>query len=415
MLFRSNKELRFCREQAPENLFSELHDKLFQVCGDQTWKILGFAVASFFADVAQKMFSIAHFPLLFMYGKRHTGKSSLGGLIQDMLGCRRAIGEYAFATQKANQRIAAQYKNCVVCLNEYTSNESNNKLLCQLHDREGYNRAEKDNSLKTNSVDIHSTFVVISTLNITGSKSEDVHSRLVEVDTDKMVYDREVFVFLSRMQDQFSACIPVLVKHRKAFAAKLATVLDRVRADSPGIPSRIVENVAAVWAGYEMYLDYLIRDGRSTGCCEMHQATNACKVQRQNTVDADLGTVFLRQLQALVVNGDVHRSIAVEWQGKLVFRLDLALPFVARFSKQAGLDTADQRTVKKSLILLGAENRASRQLTGVPQREWYANLPDLDGEDENQTGTSEKAVLVPVQKDWISGGNQAGESGKCSL
>lgn len=353
---------------------------LGNIVGDQLWKCLGFIVATLFSDKIFEKFT--GFPVLFFYGKHQTGKSTIAKVLQACLACSKAIGENSMGTQKAWKRIAMKFVNCTVILNEFQSNLANNTLICNLYDREGYLRGKKDNSFDTESMEINSSAVIVSTQNIVGAKAEDAQSRIIEIDSDKFAKNIDSFNWLKANMNDFSSILPQLLSaiDSQKILCEIETNINETRnlATSFGneVEERIIINHAIVSTGYNMLIDKLSL-GANLFVTQDQALAQICQ-QTQTTKDSDLGNTFLNHLVSIVRNDDIKNTIATieknDEKETLIFRLQDCLPIVRKLGKQADTGIADKTTIEKSLRLLGCELKTTRNLGAIPVKAWHYEI-----------------------------------------
>lgn len=367
-------------ESEREEILRAYASNLITLTGSQAWKILGFAAATLFLDQIIDRTNTPQFPVAFFYGTHQTGKSTIARSIQACLGCHVAIPEASFGTQKAWQRVGSKFKNCLVLLNEFKSTEASNTLLCQLHDREGYSIAKKDMTVDTKSIDVNSAYAVISTQNVTGGKAEDVHSRFVEIESDKFNVDPVAFKNLRNSFSQLSCFVPYCLK--KIGIDGLIDEIEHVKEELQNqllgkkYEDRILHNHAVILASYNLFVRLLGISEQS-----VEEASKQVIQQSETTKKADLGQTFLNTLYAMVENDKINRNVAkVEKEAgkpdKLVFSLSKTLPFVRQQGKWSDTAIADEKTVARALAALGCSKIRTRSTFEAQTNVWVWEIPE---------------------------------------
>lgn len=121
-----------------------------------------FYVMALFSDIIFRDIG-KRFPLLFVYGKRGSGKGTLIGSLMRLFGePQEQIMLGGASTVVGFMRKMGQFVNGLVWMDEYKNN-LNPKIiesLKNIFDRIGYERGKKDNSFNTESTPIHSACIV---------------------------------------------------------------------------------------------------------------------------------------------------------------------------------------------------------------------------------------------------------------
>jgi hypothetical protein len=374
------------------------------ILGNQTWKAIGFAVATLFSDKIFDRFGF--FPELFLWGSHGTGKSTLAMWLSALFGLHRALVPFNInSTQKAIQRTAQKYKNCPITMNEFRSSDANIGLLTAFFDRQSYGRAQKDNSLEILQGQINATFIVISTLNLVGTKAEDVQSRIITLHYGEVARNAIAANWLTENSDQFSFFVPyVMAAMRQVDLAKeIKRAIKETRESITGAyEDRILETHTILWECYRLFLSLFGDEFSTEEYCDVDIAK---EIERQTSItkDSDLGLTFLKIAIALVRNDRVKPEIAKITNlvqkddesekdfktrlGKfdsfikvgaetLVFSLSDILPFVKAQGKQAETLVADEKTIANALKGLGCEKKISTELTNTRKNIWFYVIPE---------------------------------------
>jgi hypothetical protein len=346
----------------------------------QSWKIWGFAVATFFF---QSITTFLHFmPIFFITGRKGTGKSRIAEFISGLFCASRALKGFNFtSTLKAIFRTMQKYKACPVTLNEYSGKDHQNGFLLETYDLEGYNRAKTDQSLDVNTGEVNASLIVLSTQNISGKEAEAVSSRVVTLSTDQANQDNEAFMKFRSLHDKLGAFIPYLMEQvdEAVFLNWLKKVLSgnsqKYQADS-----RIIETYTIIQCCANMFFFLL----------DLNEMTvkdiGECLQDQQEAVNChDYAKTFLTTLETLVRKGnEIPASYAkldppismeenTEEQYLLFTAVEKVYPIVKKFCIQAQVTLPDQQTIIKLLRQAGCELKQSRKL-GKNQKLWFYKL-----------------------------------------
>lgn len=369
------------RVEMPENLEDFWSDTIsdFSECyGRETWKIFGFSAASVFADEIADRYGC--FPLLFLNGGLGRGKSALAAKITAFFGAHRELKPFNFnSTAKARLRQAEKYRGVPLTFNEFQPGQKNNSLVQSLYDREGYQRAQTDNSLETLQSRINSTFILISTRNITGYESQAVVSRLVTVRFEVIQPNKPAFLKICEREPLLSSFVPLALKldPKKLFREIDAGCIEIQRNSDCGERIAWTHELFRVFSC--AFMGLLGKEGVARE--EIRSSLNAAA---GTVADQNPGMLFLRTLMSMharqefgddsssgivrmVDEGDGERQLSV-----LYFSLPDAYPHVkamcARFSDRN--DLPDERTLGKLLEGLGAKRVGLTRKLGAQKRAW---------------------------------------------
>jgi len=379
--------------KSSQKILQEFFENVYKIFGNQTWKAIGWAIATLFSNGLFEKFSI--FPLLFLYGRRGAGKSNgLARWISALFGTHKALEQFNLnTTQKAMQRAGAKYKNCPVIINEFKSTEQNNTMLCSMADRQGYGRAKKDNSLDLIQGEINASFVVISTLNLIGSKSEDAISRMVEINFNEVTRNEQAFNWIQDNLDSLSCFVPFMLENiiEETILESIDRYLPVIRKNAKLYEDRQLKNHTVIYACYLSFLSSIFGndfDSIKKYALDMKEIAKAISFQTECTKQSDLGLTFLNMAIAMVRNKkieDIIAKIQTDNMGNetLLFSLSDILPYVRQQGKASEITIADERTIANSLRILGCDKKQDRALTGNPQKIWRYKIQTE--KDENVT------------------------------
>ncbi len=382
-----NRKMIVCGEGKKENLV-QIVKNMYAILKDQSWIALGFAVQSLFSDILFKEFYFS--PILFLYGKHESGKSCLARWISAFLACHKILNFFNInSTQKAYQRAGAKFKNGIVVLNEFRSNEQNNTMLCSLFDREGYTRAKKSNDFEMESGEINANFIVVSTQNLIGNKAEDALSRIVEINTDLNKRDTESFSWLQDNQDSFSCFISHCLKHIKPdlLIRNFKANVSQMRKIASNCEDRILQTHTLLYSCYNALLESLLESESEQEIeslfVRLEDVSKTIMHQTETTKASDLGQTFLGISIALVRNKKIDASIAKitadnTGEETLVFSLADILTFVRQQGKSSEVSISDERTIAKALISLGCERKNGCRELGSKKMTWFWRIKQND-------------------------------------
>lgn len=250
-MFSGEKKVRHTPSEVKFAEWSSLHRKVF---GDPGMVGMLFGISCLFSDIVFQHFNF--FPMLFLYGEGGSGKGELIRSIQYLFGTPQDPLHLSgnANTDKAKIREMAQYKNLVICLEEYRNgNEAIVNMLKGLWDRFGYKRARMDGGFGTESVPINSGAM------ITGNDypmDDPLLQRLVILELNKNARTQEMvdaFYKLKAYQEAGITAITLqILDHRKlveerfreAYMESLAEIRSMMK-DS-GITDRMAANMAVI-------------------------------------------------------------------------------------------------------------------------------------------------------------------------
>lgn len=327
---------------------------------DQAWKMIGFAVASFFSkEIAKK---ISFFPLLFICGGSQTGKGTLAQIIRAMFGVHN-ISPFNFdSTSKAFQRTIAQHYNCPITINEYDAGKKQNGLLNKIFDREGYLRANKDNTLAINEVEINGTCIFMGTELISGFKGEDVASRCVTIDANKI---EKVFDIKNKYKNKIedlvsfiSFCFENMEAGELLDKIEKSMRQNRLEAKSK-YKDRIIENHTIIQQSYNMFLEKLdLIDQYGITYVYMEEDM---KLQNDETKETGVAET-IKNIMQMIVNqdkGDKYSKIVFEhMKNKKIYFKKEALIIAQQEAARAKIELPDIRTILLRLKEAGIQSKS---------------------------------------------------------
>ena len=148
-----------------ENTSTSLKDwstLMVRVYGDNGKVGIAYLIAALFRDIIIN--HLECFPLLFFFGPPKTGKSTCRESLMSVFGTpQTAISLGGGSTPKSFARKSAQFRNGLVCFEEYKNdiNKSKQEMLKSNYDGIGYERAQMSNDNKTHSSPVYSSPIVV--------------------------------------------------------------------------------------------------------------------------------------------------------------------------------------------------------------------------------------------------------------
>lgn len=367
--------------EMPQDLNKTWHNilnKIFSCYGGEAQKIIGFSAMSIFAREIEESFGFV--PILFLNGGKGTGKSTIYNIIARMFGCYTAIKPCNFgATTVGIWRTVAQLQGVPICLNEYAGDKKANHLISSLYDREGYIRGKKTNDLQTDSVPVNATFVIASTRQIAGYESEAVTSRLVTVDTNNFVDNRQTkkqVVTVLESNEFLSSFVPFALQIDQQKAISEAKRYSLEFRQSGEIEPRTADNLAIIRAFSDAVANLLGFDCLSYGETDASNYWQNEVEERQKGVNGqNYARTFLQVLQSEMAknNSQISHEIASYSGEELIFNLKLTHPILARLMPTL----PDKITIARELKAIGAQNVTER-IMGKPEKVWKILKCNID-------------------------------------
>lgn len=362
-----------------------------RLLGNQAWKFFGFLMGTLFCNEIADRFS--YFPILFFRGEKGSGKSRLAEILACFFGIHRDVKPFTItSTVKSQQRTASKFKGIPLRLNEYQATPVNNTLLCSYFDREGQNRSKTDNTLDTKNIEVNTSFIVLSTHNITGYKAEDVLSRIIEIDTNNLNHDSEAMAWLWENREKLSWFVVEGMKIGSKdildkIQEKNKESIEKTKEDK--IEDRCIDTHSLIYACATFIEKITQKEIKLDECTYL----TAMKEQTKTVKTIDVAYSFLQSLNSLVLKEEVPETIAqivenpnakdVKGGNYLVFSLRNALPLVQRFSKQSERAFADEKTLAQRFQSLGLISQICRIL-GKLQTCWFYKLEEIQEEEKEK-------------------------------
>ncbi|MFN8406974.1 MAG: BT4734/BF3469 family protein [Sphingobacteriaceae bacterium] len=221
-----------------------------------------FYIMSIFSDIIFRDMG-KRFPLLFVYGKRGTGKGTLIASLMRMFGDGQdQIMLGGASTVVGFMRKLSQFVNGLVWMDEYKNNLLAKVIesLKNIFDRIGYERGKKDNTFNTESTPIHSACVVSGQEMPTIENAFFTRCILVSLkETNFTENQREEFRKLQALEAKGLSGITVqLLRHRDLFEQQFKTVFEAEQkklikaVNNNEVDDRLFMNYAALIATAEL-------------------------------------------------------------------------------------------------------------------------------------------------------------------
>ena len=153
-------EQRFRHIESSTN-FEIWNQLMLNVYGNNGMMGIAFVIAAIFRDIIFRHTNF--FPLLFLFGKPQSGKSTLRASLQHLFGePQQDISLEGASSPKGFSRKLAQFRNGLISFEEYKNHISNKLIgmMKNIYDGIGYERAQMTNDNKTHSTPVHSAVVV---------------------------------------------------------------------------------------------------------------------------------------------------------------------------------------------------------------------------------------------------------------
>lgn len=237
--------------------WATLHKKVF---GNASMPAILFGVACLFSDIVFAKYNF--FPLLFLYGEGGSGKGELIRSVQYLFGKPQDPLHLSSDanTDKAKIRELAQFRNLVICLEEYRNgNDKTINMLKGLWDRFGYKRSVMDSSYRTETVPISSGVMV------TGNDyptDDPLLQRLIVLELNKNQRSNEqvdAFYRLKEYQETGITSITLQLlnerqrveeQFRDQYQLSLKELRELFKTNEVNVTDRMVGNVAVMDAMY---------------------------------------------------------------------------------------------------------------------------------------------------------------------
>ena len=342
----------------------------FEIYGKQAWKALGFAVASLFVEEIVGRFG--GFPLLFINGGKGTGKNVLYELILSFFGALRAIAPFNFnSTNKSWYREAMKYRAIPLVLNEYQPSQKNNSTVIAMFDRQGYTRAKMTNDLETQTTEVNSTIILVSTRGITGFESEAVNSRLVKIDMDSIQRNAQTWekvIQLKKITPLLSSFVP---QSLQIDVEKTLDTIEKEIQNNQNISS-VEQRLIMTHSIIKVFANAFLETVGLLEQCGVGEIHKDIEQQQQATNEANAANLFISTLKAMIEKGEMPEKIAKIKNDQIIFRLSECYPYVRQFISRAyeKEDLPDEKTLAKLLKGIGALNKNLRELAGTQQWVW---------------------------------------------
>lgn len=358
----------FLQHKENGNLKKNVH-LLEDVYQNEAWKAIGFSVATLFIHEIVALFSF--FPILFVSGKKGSGKNTLADTIKSLFGAKLVKNFNFNSTAKSLQRSLARYSGVPLIMNEYSGTRQNNMLLRSIFDREGYQRAKTDNTNEVQGGEMNASLIALSTRAISGEYADEVISRVVMLDMDRVKKDRKGMDEIRKAMPQLSEFVPFCLKNISAESLMESIAWAKDGLSTLQVEDRMIDTYSIIIGGakefyQKMGLPFDIDTASIVNEMTAHQAESD---------HANIGQAFIDILESLVLGGGISAQIAkfdLETE-QLMFSLQHAYPIVRKYAYGTGLEVPDYKTVSRCLREMGYTSQQCRILgNGKAQMVWIS-------------------------------------------
>lgn len=345
------------------------------------WRFFGWAVATLFAKVIFEKFG--QNPLLYFFGKHQSGKTVHANILQGLFGARLIPQSTFLSTQKGNSRILGQYSCIPVVLNEFQSNERNNTFLCSIFDRQGYTIARQTQDMDVKTFPVNAGVVISGTFFPSGTKSEDVLSRMITINFDQSIRSKTFRnIRLPEFMDKLASFIPFclanidlskLMQEINVEENRIVQEVSTINSDMAKYDERTIRNMAILGACYKAFINALASQVQDSAAFKEKFLDAAIDVsivdtaidQYQQTGENDIAVNFIQNLMALVTPelnkcdkecnllpnkfADMVKIERQETTTKISYVFKQIYHHVAIFARQQNREIPDIKTVRAAI------------------------------------------------------------------
>ena len=255
--------------QKPDSQISfEIWAKRYtQVYGKPGHMAIIFFIMALFSDIIFREMG-RRFPLLFIYGKRGTGKGTMIASLMRLFGTgQNQIMLGGASTVVGFMRKLSQFSNALVWMDEYKNNIAAKAIesLKNIFDRVGYDRGKKTNTFETQNTPIDSACI------ISGQEMPTIENafftRCIMLSLKETIFSeaqREEFKKLQAMEEQGLSCITVeLLGYRKLFEKEFKDIFESEQkkliksVNNNEVEDRMFMNYAALLATAELMANHI--------------------------------------------------------------------------------------------------------------------------------------------------------------
>uniref|UniRef100_A0A6M3XW86 DUF927 domain-containing protein n=3 Tax=viral metagenome TaxID=1070528 RepID=A0A6M3XW86_9ZZZZ len=349
-----NKKMTYKKEN-PFDLSRFVQD-MNAIFGIQTYKYIGFLVSTLFSAEIFNHYNF--FPLLFLYGKSESGKSTIANFAQACFGTQNITPPFTInSTPKSIQRTMSRFFNTPVQYNEYKPSEKTNNLLISIFDREAYSRAVKDNSNKTITNEVNASMIFLGTYGIAGYKAEDLTNRTVELNFNNIQQKKEIIDFWEENINNMIGFVEFCIKNINAGELlKSIKVNIKDAKKQYNNSGRILENHCILQASY----NYLLEKLEIIETLGISNIKDDIETQQNITKDNQVAEFALNIIENLYARKDIFDNRIVKEGNILYFDLKNIYINILKEAKQAGIDFPDKRTLATSLTMKGLKQKTKR-------------------------------------------------------
>lgn len=225
---------------------------------------IAFIIAAVFRDIIFNQTNF--FPMLYLFGKPQSGKSTLRNSMQFLFGePQKEISLEGASSPKGFSRKLGQFKNALISFEEYKNN-INKKLIGMLkntYDGIGYERAQMTNDNKTHSSPVHSAVIIAGQEMPTQENA--LFTRVILLEFVRQNFDNaKEFERLKTIQEEgLGNVLLEILSYRKLIVGKFKhtylSIYQKIKYDYDlkGISDRSIKNVACILAPIKILSDSL--------------------------------------------------------------------------------------------------------------------------------------------------------------
>ena len=248
---------------------------------------IGWLIATLYSD---KIFKRERcFPILFLSGRRQSGKNVFGRWIMRLAGFNTEGNSFGISTPKGIQRKMAGLSNLPFWLNEFRNSENKRKIefLLNVYGRESYIRAETSNDLRTVERDI------LGTLLISGQETPDdngVFSRCVIIQFSEKDREEEYFEPVNKLWDSLPDFTLQVLQNYKKIEAEYFDIYPRAKSffsRATNYDPRVTQNYSIVVTGIlalAKVFNYSIEEDKFNKFCINHSLENKLVKDKETEV-----------------------------------------------------------------------------------------------------------------------------------
>lgn len=373
-LFVNDKRIKHIPNNLDFKTWNTMHGQVF---GNPSMIATLFGMACLFSDIVYSQ--VNFFPMLFLYGEGGSGKGELIRSIQYLFGKPQDPLHLSndANTDKAKVREMAQFRNIVICLEEYRNgNEKTVNLLKGIWDRFPAKRAQFNSGYGTESVPINSGVMV------TGNdypNDDPLLQRLTVLELNKNQRTQaqtDAFYNLKKVQEEGITSITLeLLNHREFVAEHFRAVylqsLKEIREElrSLEITDRMAGNLAVMDAFYRLFESRLDFSFRGTDLrFFMHQSMKKQAAKQNSGSEVQR---FWDVLQGLAAEGKLTEGVHLKLSGNELFLrfVEVYALYMVQHRNMYNRPGLDKQTLLDKLQNSGSyRDSKTTRINGIPYK-----------------------------------------------